>query len=111
MITISAFFVTWWLWPYEINEQWGTSPSIVMQTTLRRTWYGSLEHAAKARLIDSDTGRTIAEADVVGQEVGTIVDWWMGDRQYRYWNLDGTLLCWDDWFQFVGTTDHFHTKE
>ena len=77
-----------------------------MQSTLRRNWNGTSTYVDDARLVELESGKTIALAKVNGTEVGSIVDWWVGDRIYEYWKTDGTKLSWEDWLQYVGNKRH-----
>ena len=102
LTSIAALFLWWWFSAYETKEQWGNYSTIQMQSTLRRNWNGTSTYVDDARLVELESGKTIALAKVTGTEVGSIGDWWVGDRIYEYWKADGTKLIWEDWLEYVG---------
>lgn len=104
----SAILISWWFAEYQISEPWGTFPTIQMRKTLRKTWNGSVIYADNVHLIEVKSGKTIATAEVCGLEESSIANWWIGDEGYEYWTLDGTGLKWNEWHQYIASSEEFH---
>jgi hypothetical protein len=101
VVAVFAVFVAWWFQPYEVDENWGVYSSIRMQYKLRRDIRGRRIHIGPTKLVDTKTNSIIASAETDGIPTDSIVDWWIGDRIYEYWQTDGTQLKWNSWFQYL----------